>query len=156
MQAQAKPLDVNPIPVTTTAYYPVLMVRNVEASARFYEGFFGLKRMFSADWYVHLQSPQQRSVNLAFVDYRHTTIPDGCRHPATGVLINFEVKDPDQLYAQAQAMGLEITLALKDEPFGQRHFIIRDPDGVLVDIIKPIPPAPEFAAAYDPAALPVS
>lgn len=44
--------------------------------------------------------------------------------------------------------GLPITLPLRDEPFGQRHFIITDPAGTLVDVIKPIPPSPEFAAMY--------
>ena len=43
---------------------------------------------------------------------------------------------------------------LRDEPFGQRHFITRDPNGVLIDVIKPIPPSAEFAAQYAGEALP--
>ena len=42
---------------------------------------------------------------------------------------------------------------LTDEAFGQRHFITRDPNGVLIDVIKPIPPAAEFAEQYSPDAL---
>ncbi len=30
----------------------------------------------------------------------------------------------------------------------QRHFIIEAPGGVLIDVIEPIEPSPEFAAAY--------
>ena len=45
--------------------------------------------------------------------------------------------------------GLPILLlALKDEAFGQRHFITRDPNGVLIDVIKPIPPSEEFLSQY--------
>ena len=44
--------------------------------------------------------------------------------------------------------GLPILLSLRDEAFGQRHFITKDPNGVLIDIIKPIPPTGEFAAQY--------
>jgi len=29
-----------------------------------------------------------------------------------------------------------------------RHFITRDPNGVLIDVIKPIPPSAEFLAQY--------
>ena len=40
------------------------------------------------------------------------------------------------------------------EAFGQRHFIPADPNGVLIDVIKPIPPSAEFAANYEEPALP--
>ena len=52
------------------------------------------------------------------------------------------------------AAGLPMLLPLRDEDFGQRHFITQDPNGVLIDVIKPIPPSAEFAAQYDPSALP--
>ncbi len=42
-------------------------------------------------------------------------------------------------------------IPLRDEAFGQRHFITRDPNGVLIDIIKPIPPSAEFAQQYEAA-----
>jgi hypothetical protein len=32
--------------------------------------------------------------------------------------------------------------------FGQRHFITRDPNGVLIDVIKIIPPSEEESAQY--------
>lgn len=35
-----------------------------------------------------------------------------------------------------------------DEPFGQRHFITKDPNGVLIDVIKPIRPSEEFLAQF--------
>ena len=53
-----------------------------------------------------------------------------------------------------QAAGLEPALALRDEPFGQRHAIYCGPDGVLIDIITPIPPSPEFLAQYAPGTAP--
>ena len=39
-------------------------------------------------------------------------------------------------------------LPLRSEDFGQRHFITRDPAGVMKDVIKVIPPSAEFAAQY--------
>ncbi len=37
---------------------------------------------------------------------------------------------------------------LRSEELGQRHFITADPNGVLIDVIKPIPPSAEFLAHY--------
>jgi len=42
---------------------------------------------------------------------------------------------------------MAMPLALRSEPFGQRHFMTVDPAGTLVDVITPIPPAPEYAGA---------
>jgi hypothetical protein len=53
-----------------------------------------------------------------------------------------------------KAAGLPILLELRDEAFGQRHFITADPNGVLIDIIKPIPPTGDFTAQYAADALP--
>ncbi|WP_343294143.1 hypothetical protein [Ruegeria sp. ANG-R] len=49
---------------------------------------------------------------------------------------------------------MPILKTLTDESFGQRHFITCDPNGVLIDVIKPIPPVGEFVDQYTPEALP--
>ncbi|GAA0773355.1 glyoxalase [Roseibium denhamense] len=138
-----------------TQYYPVLMTDNVAETAGFYRENFKFKAVFEADWYVHLQSAEDKSVNLAVLDRSHETIPEeGRGRTSAGLLLNFEVEDVDAVYADAQKKGLPVLLALKDEPFGQRHFITKDPNGVLIDVIKPIPPSPEFLAQFAPEAVP--
>jgi uncharacterized glyoxalase superfamily protein PhnB len=137
-----------------TGYYPVLLVENVEATAAFYQTHFGFRSLFTSDWYVHLQHADHPNVNLAFVDASHETVPEGSRKPATGLLINFEVEDPDAVYARVMAAGIPVLRTLRDEDFGQRHFIIADPNGVMIDVIKQIPPSAEFAAQYAAEALP--
>ncbi|TGQ16757.1 MULTISPECIES: VOC family protein [unclassified Mesorhizobium] len=132
----------------TTSYYPVLMTDDVEGTAAFYVEHFRFKPLFESDWYVHLQSTEDRRVNLGIVQGDHETIPEEGRGRASGLLINFEVRDPDAVYERAVAAGLPILRSLRDEPFGQRHFITRDPNGVLIDVIKPIPPSEEFLAQY--------
>jgi catechol 2,3-dioxygenase-like lactoylglutathione lyase family enzyme len=78
----------------------------------------------------------------------------GARGETSKLILNFEVEDPDAVYRDVQAAGLPILTPLRDEAFGQRHFITVDPNGTLIDIIKPIPPRAEFAAQYDASALP--
>ena len=137
-----------------TGYYPVLLVDDVEKAAAFYQTHFGFKSLFASDWYIHLQQADHQNVNLAFVSRTHETVPEGSRKPAAGMLINFEVDDPDEIYHRLRAADVPVLRTLRDEDFGQRHFIIEDPNGVMVDVIKPIPPSAEYAAQYAAGALP--
>lgn len=137
-----------------SSYYPVIMTGDVAGTAAFYQAHFGFVALFAADWYVHLQSAQDPSVNLAILDGAHSTIPESGRGSVGGLLLNFEVEDVDAVHDRFLAAGLPILLSLRDEAFGQRHFITADPNGVLLDIIKPIAPSAEFAAQYEASALP--
>ncbi len=132
----------------TTSYYPVLMTDDVAGTAAFYKQHFAFQALFENDWYVHLQSTEDKRVNLGIVQWDHETVPPAGRAKTQGLLINFEVSDPDAVYARAQAAGLPILRTLRDEEFGQRHFITADPNGVMIDVIKPIPPSGEFVAQY--------
>ncbi|WP_269930528.1 VOC family protein [Aminobacter sp. HY435] len=137
----------------TTSYYPVLMTGDVAGTVAFYVEHFRFQPLFESDWYVHLQSSEDKRVNLAIVDGDHETIPEAGRGRAAGLLINFEVKDVDAVHDRLAAAGLPILRSLRDEAFGQRHFIVSDPNGVLIDVIKPIPPSEEFLALYAPDAV---
>ena len=139
----------------TNSYYPVLMTHDVGGTAAFYVRHFRMHALFEADWYVHLQSTEDTRVNLGLVAADHATVPEVARgRAAGGLLINFEVDDPDAVHERLRVEGLPIVLGLRDEAFGQRHFITMDPNGVLIDVIKPIPPSAEFAAQYSPEKLP--
>ncbi len=130
-------------------YYPVIMTDQVRETANFYIEHFRFHALFESDWYLHLQSSEDDGVNLAVLQRSHETIPAAKRGQQTsGMLLNFEVDDVDREYAQAQASGLPILLALRDEPFGQRHFITEDPSGVMIDVITPIPPDEAFMKLY--------
>jgi catechol 2,3-dioxygenase-like lactoylglutathione lyase family enzyme len=137
-----------------TGYNPVLLVDDVEKAAAFYQTHFGFTPLFKSDWYIHLQQADHPTVNLAFVSRNHESVPEGSRKPAAGLLINFEVEDPDEIYERLRAAGVPVLHTLRDEDFGQRHFIVADPNGVMVDVIKPIPPSAEYAALYAAEALP--
>lgn len=135
--------------VEVTSFYPVLLSRDVAAAQRFYREHFGFEPTFESEWYVSLRRPEPPHYELALVDSSHPTVPSDFRTSAAGVILNFEVADVDaahdRLVAQA---GLAEKLSLRSEEFGQRHFIVAAPDGVLIDVITPIPFAESFAAQY--------
>lgn len=132
----------------TTSCYPVLMTADVAGAAAFYAANFEFTAMFTADWYVHLQSVHDPAVNLAILDMYHHTIPAAARGKTGGIILNFEVEDVDSHYARLVDGGLSIALPLQSEDFGQRHFIVKGPDGVLIDVIQPIPPSAEYAEMF--------
>lgn len=138
----------------SASYYPVIMTKDVAATVAFYEKHFRFEALFTSDWYVHLQSKEDEHVTLAILDGQHSTIPAEGRGTVSGLLLNFEVKDVDAVYKELRAGGLPILKDICDEDFGQRHFITADPNGVLIDIIKPIPPSKAFAVQYDASVLP--
>lgn len=138
----------------TTSYYPVILTDDVAGTSAFYQQHFRFRSLFDSGWYVHMQSAEDRRVNLGIVQQDHETVPAARRGKVSGLILNFEVKDPDPIYERVRAAGLPILLTLRDEAFGQRHFITEDPNGVMIDVIKLIPPSAEFAAAYAPGALP--
>ncbi len=139
----------------STSYYPVILTKDVQATCRFYVEYFRFASKFESDWYVHLQSNEDERVNLAILDCHHDTVPEMAKSPVSGLILNFEVEDVDKEYQRVKANNLPMILDIQDEDFGQRHFIIADPNGVLIDIIKPIPPSAEFIKQYSPEAVPV-
>jgi uncharacterized glyoxalase superfamily protein PhnB len=135
-------------------YYPVLMTDRMTETTGFYIRHFAFRTLFSSDWYVHLQSSEDDRVNLAVMQAGHETIPGPKAERTSGLLINFEVDDVDAHHARLAAAGVPIVLAPRDEAWGQRHFIAADPNGVLIDVVTPIAPSAEYAAAYAAEALP--
>ncbi|MFE0810921.1 VOC family protein [Streptomyces sp. NPDC058794] len=133
-----------------SGFYPVLASRDVAASRDFYTRHLGFDATFESDWYVSLRRPDTPQYELALLDHTHPTIPEGHRAALQGgLLLNFEVDDVDSEHQRLVGeAGLTELLPLRTEEFGQRHFIIAAPDGVLIDVITVIPPSEEFAAQY--------
>ena len=51
--------------------------------------------------------------------------------------LTFVVDNVDDIHARAVVRGLPIVQPPRDEFYGQRRFLTRDPDGTLVDISSP-------------------
>lgn len=132
--------------MNVSSFYPVIMVDDVAASVRFYREELGFEMVFESDWYVSLRCD---GGELAILDRTHPTIPEGFREPVRGLLLNVEVADAKAAYTRlVTEQRIPELLSLRDEDFGQRHFIIEAPGGVLIDVIEPIEPSAEFAAGF--------
>lgn len=134
----------------TNSFYPVILTEQVTLSSTFYTEHFGFEPVFATDWYVSLKmSRGNRLFELALLDASHPTLPAAYHNTVQGLILNFEVNDVDAEYEKLiVAKKLPLHLDIRDEEFGQRHFITSDPNGILIDIIKIIPPSEVHSDQY--------
>lgn len=134
------------------SFYSVILSNQVSSSANFYRSHFGFETVFEADWYVSLRLPRdaESGFELAILDSGHPTISAVYRRSVNGLILNFEVDDVDAEYERLiKREKLPLHLEIRDEEFGQRHFITSDPNGVLIDVIKVIPPSEGYIEQYN-------
>jgi len=132
---------------TVTSYYPALMVKNVAELKDYFVEILDFEVVYDSDWYVHLSKRNQKNINLAFVKYDHESIPKESRKIAQGILLNLEIDNVENEYDRIKNT-VSIEMKLKEEAWGQKHFIIKAPGNILIDIIKVIPPSKEFEESY--------
>lgn len=132
--------------MSVTSLYPVLMSKNVSVAADYYRDRLGFETTFEADWYVSLRL---ETFELAILAHDHPTVPEAYRALPAGVIVNLEVDDVDAFYERLAPRGdTDVVLPIRSEDFGQRHFILAAPDGVLLDVIQPIEPGEQYAASF--------
>ena len=126
------------------------MVQDVAGTAAFYLKVLAFESTFESDWYVSLKKKGSEGIfQLAILAADHETIPDGFRRPSGGILLNVEVSNAAEIYnTLVKQNKLPLHLDLRDEEWGQRHFITADPAGNLIDVIELIKPSDEFLAKY--------
>ena len=104
-----------------------LKVADVEAAKGFYTDFLGLStEEFNLGWVARYTSPDT-GAHLQLVS-RDASAPE---EPVISVMTT----DVDAAYAEAQRRGYEIVYPLTHEPWGVRRFFVRDPHGVVVNIV---------------------
>jgi len=62
-----------------------------------------------------------------------------------------QVADAAEAFARLRSQDAPIVYDLHDEPWGQRRFMMRDPAGMLVDVVEQTEPAAGFWDRYMPA-----
>lgn len=128
--------------------FPDICSNAIEESKEFYVSLLGFEPVFAIDWYVQLQSPTDKNVQIAFVRQDHDSVPAAFRQSPRGVIVTVEMDDVDTIYARAKRLDCEIMQELRDEAWGQRHFMVRDPNGLLLDLVQMIEPKREFLEAH--------
>lgn len=107
---------------------PNLRVSDLEAAKGFYTGFLGLStEEFNLGWVARFTSPHTgASLQLVTHDASAREVP----------VVSVHADNVDDAFREAAILGLEIVHPLVDESWGVRRFMLRAPDGNVVNIVQ--------------------
>lgn len=102
----------------------------------FYQTVLNFGVTFENDFYVLLHTPNQQA-ELSFLQPNHPSQRSIFQKPfaGEGVYLTIEVDDVDAEYAHLKSLNIPIEIEIRDEPWGDRHFAIVDPNGIGIDIV---------------------
>ncbi|WP_110953811.1 VOC family protein [Anaerosinus massiliensis] len=116
----------------------------LQESKEFYMNNFGFQLAYESDWYVELVTPK-KDAGISF------TLPqreEGEFFSGRGLILSFEVDHVESEYKRLQDNGVLIYQDLQDKPWGERSFVVDDPNGVHVYIYELIEQTDEYKALY--------
>lgn len=112
-----------------------LNVDDVAASSAFLATHFGFREEMAADGFASL-TRDDAGMNVVFLRRGLPTLPEDQRDEhAAGLILAFVVDDLDGELARLQAEGVRITMPLTVEEWGERAFQVRDPNGVVIQLV---------------------
>ena len=92
----------------------------------FFVDLLGFEVAMDIGWVVTLASPTNRSAQVNIIGNDDMSAPG----------ISVAVPDVDAVHARAEERGLEIAYSLRDEEWGVRRFMLREPSGTLVNVVS--------------------
>jgi catechol 2,3-dioxygenase-like lactoylglutathione lyase family enzyme len=92
----------------------------------FFVDLLGFEVVMDMDWVVTVASPANPSVQVSIMGNDDPSAPG----------ISVEVPDVDAAHARAVEQGLEIAYPLRDEDWGVRRFMLREPSGTVVNVLS--------------------
>ena len=123
-----------------------ISTNKLEQSRDFYRDTLGFTLVFENDNYIEMLAEGSTTMGVSFVT---PELSGGEKFTGEGIILSFEVADVDAEFARLKAAGVRILEELRDKAWGERSFVINDPNGVHVYIYKSIPPTPEYQEVFD-------
>lgn len=114
-----------------------IITEKLEATKAFYTQKLGFQIVWEADWFILLATPNGADT-ISFLVPNHPTQQLANFRQAfkgEGIYFTIEVEDVDALYEEVKAKGIDLALDIRDEPWGDRHFAILDPNNIGLDFV---------------------
>jgi uncharacterized glyoxalase superfamily protein PhnB len=92
----------------------------------FFVDLLGFEVAMDIGWVVTLASPTSPSAQVNIIGNDDMSAPG----------ISVEVADVDAVHAKAVEQGFEIVYPLRDQEWGVRRFMLREPSGTIVNIVS--------------------
>lgn len=116
--------------------FPLTITTKLIECRDFYRDLFGFEVVFEADWYIHLKHESGIELAVMLPDLKNQPKVLHDAYQGKGVVYSFEVDDAKAEYERLQKHKVHFVHRLTDEEWGQRHFILKDPAGMMVDIVQ--------------------
>lgn len=103
----------------------------------FYTNILGFGVTFENEFYLLLHTPNKQA-EISFLLPEHPSQQALFQKPFTGqgMYLTIETDNADKMYNELKKKGVEIKVDIRNEPWGDRHFAIQDPNGIGIDIVK--------------------
>ena len=111
---------------------PDISSTNLEENKKFYADFMGLKLAMDMKWILTFISESNPTAQINIIQSKEPIDVN------SGVGISFEVSDIDLMYKKAKSNNYEITYPITNEPWGVRRFFVKDPNGVIINLMTHI------------------
>lgn len=120
------------------SFYPVLVSDRFVDTVNFYEDFFGFVPAIEEEGYVMLKGQDNPGLQIAVFDTKHKCLSDRVP-PVQGLILSLEVGDAKAAYDRLYMEGLELYKEYGRDLHGRPHFVVYDPNGVLVNVFEKLP-----------------
>jgi catechol 2,3-dioxygenase-like lactoylglutathione lyase family enzyme len=118
-----------------------LTVDDVPASSKFLADHFHFTERMAADGFASLHRVDA-GVDVIFLRRGLDVLPEALRRRhADGVIVAFVVDDLDAEQARLRDEGVEITVPIREEPWGERLLLVTDPNGIVYELVEWAAPA---------------
>ncbi len=117
-----------------------ILVQDVATSKTFYVDLLSMHLHFDSDWFVILKPSAGSAIEFGLIDRANAIVPKNVTFPAAGAYPTFVVEDCDVIYARAVELGVDVLEQPTDMFYGQRRMLVRDPDGLTIDVSSPTAP----------------
>lgn len=113
-----------------------IITEKMEETKKFYTEILNFGITFENEFYMLLHTPGGEA-QLSFLLPDHPSQKPIFQKPFTGqgIYLTIEVDDVDKVYAELKRKGVVMEIEIRNEPWGDRHFAIVDPNGIGIDIV---------------------
>lgn len=113
-----------------------IITEKLAETKAFYTEILNFGVSFENEFYLLLHTPN-RKAEISFLLPNHPSQQPIFQKPFQnqGVYITIEVENVDEIYRELKAKNIPIEIELRNEPWGDRHFAIKDPNGIGIDIV---------------------
>jgi catechol 2,3-dioxygenase-like lactoylglutathione lyase family enzyme len=113
-----------------------IITEKVTESRDFYKRVLNFGVTFENDFFMLLHTPDHQA-EISFLKPDHPSQQPLFQQAfnGEGVYLTIEVPSVDSEYDRIKALNVPIAIELREEPWGDRHFAIVDPNGVGIDIV---------------------